>query len=162
MGAFMVRLFLFALFFCVFGNFSAQAQNKNLYEQFLGKWQAEQSESNIFEGTVHILYIKTRPGSRVLEMLLIYDDKQRGFLCSETEKSSELLFCEAVEVNRKDIGANNRADLVTQSFADSLFFVVRLNKHKEHLDVWGHHLTDVACLSNDGCSYQMLGTLIKK
>ncbi len=156
----MVRLFLC---FSLLSYISlARAQDLRPYEHFQGKWQAEKSDGNIFDGKVNIVYVKSRAGSLSSTMLLIYDDKQRGLLCSGTEKYKELLFCEAVETAKKHISADDRADLVTREFADNLFFVVKLEKHDENLNVMGHYLTDAACLEDNSCSYQSLSVLLRE
>lgn len=157
----MVRVFLWILSFNICFCFLAKAQEFEIYKPFYGKWTPYNVDGNIFEGSVNILTIKTRPGSRTSEMLLIFDEQQRGFLCSQWSPEKEALACSVVSLNKKDISSKDRADLVTNQLADMPFFIIVLKIKNNNLEIMGHHLTDAKCINEDNCSYNLLSLLSK-
>lgn len=158
----MVRVFLWVLSFTICFCFLVKAQKLEIYKPFYGKWKANNAKVNIFEGSVDILAIKTRPESRTSEMLLIYDEHQRGFLCSQINLEKEDLACGVVSLNKKNISSKDRADLVTNQVAEMPYFIIVLKIKNNNLEIKGHPLTDAKCVNESNCSYNLLSLLVKE
>lgn len=141
--------------------FVVEAQELDIYKPFFGKWKAYEVEGNIFEGSVDILAIKTRPGSRASEMLLIYDEQQRGLLCSQMSSEKEDLACVVVSINKKNISSKDRADLITNQIGEMTYFIILLKIKNNNLEITGYHLIDDKCVNKGICSYNLLSILVK-
>lgn len=157
----MIRVFLCVLVFAMCCCFFVEAQELELYKPFYGKWKVDKLEGNIFEGSIHILTVKTRPGSRASEMLVIYDEQQRGFLCSQMNSEKKDLVCGVVKLNKKNVSSDDRADLITNQLAEMPYFILALKIKNNTLEITGYPLTNYKCVNEGNCSYKLLSVLVK-
>lgn len=158
----MAKAIFWILSFLISYTPSAEAKETNFDKSVQGQWLAKEDGSNLFEGSVRILSLKTKPESQTSEMLLIYDEQLRGFLCSEYNQEKSNIICSAVTVNKRDISSEDRADLVTNQLEEMIYFLVKLEKENNFLKIMGHHLTDAECINTDTCSFKLLSLLAKK
>lgn len=85
----------------------------------------------IFEGNVHILLVKSRPGAITSNALLIYDSAQRGLLCSVLRSDRKGWLCGATSITKTNVTPEDQSDLVTQAFLDAPLIVINFEKQKD-------------------------------
>lgn len=133
---------------CLFFQYvSANAQA--LPPQIFGEWKTVQKDDNIFDGNVHITTVKTSPGAPTDEILLIYDDTQRGLLCSLLPLLEKGLICGAAYITKKEVTPEDRSDLVTQSIPDLPPVYIQLEKKDNMLAINGCSLNRDDCMNGD-------------
>lgn len=150
--------FLTAISVIFLGYVTAYAQTSTLLDT-VGKWQAVKGEDDIFEGTVNIVAVKTRPGSITSQILIIYDETQRGLICSLLRMSSNRTMCGAVTLNKENITADDRSDLVTNAMPDIPPVVIEFQKQDYNLAVKGCFITQGNCSLDGESSFKLLSLL---
>lgn len=129
-------------------------------EPMEGRWEIEEKSSQIFSGTVRIIYVRSRPGSRYKRLPIIYDEEQAGFLCSPME--GQTFICGAAAIEKKELTADDRADLVTYAVPGLPLFKIKFDFREDKLEISGRPLTAEPCNYSDGCSYEHWVTLKRK
>lgn len=149
-----IFIILTALFF-----YCMPANAQSLPSQIFGNWQVVNPQKNIFEGNVHILAVKSKPGAMTTHALLIYDDTQKGFLCSILPFEGKGWVCGAAYITKTNVTPEDRSDLVTQAFPDLEPVIINFEQQKDTLAVIGCALTNDDCIDTDKPNYRVLGLL---
>ncbi len=125
-------------------------KQNNFDNQILGYWSPteETREESIFNNNIKIVYTRTRPGSISSRMLIIYDSDMHGLLCGEDTNKESFFACTAVEINKKEITADDRADLVNNGAYDLPPLYINLKLANDTLTIEGFSLFDLECAQN--------------
>lgn len=160
-----------AVIFCFFGIsiFITDSNNQPLdtqigfQEQIQGKWKPILELWDIFEGEVHIIYVKSRPGSYHQKMMFIYDQEQHGLMCSPMDTENKEFVCAAVYINKIPLTSKDYAHLVNNPFnSDPEPIMVKFKLNKTRLIIYGTLLTKENCPTMDECKYRIISKLKKQ
>lgn len=126
-------------------------------EAMEGRWEIEEKSSQIFNGVVRIVYVKSRPGSRHKRLPIIYDEEQVGFLCAPME--GQTFVCGAAVINKKELTADDQSDLVTEAVAGLPPFKIKFDLTGNRLKISGEPITADPCNYSDSCDFEPWATL---